>query len=210
MAFRFRYLIVYVLIACAAGFIYQHQDIYVPVNKPLEQMPTRIGDWQMTGQARFDERVLEVLKPTDYLSRTYRDAKGRRLTLYLGYHGGGPDSGPIHSPKHCLPGSGWQEVSSKHSEVLIGDYSLPVNIGLYQNGLHQELFVYWYQVVGEPVGSIYALKFAEIWNSIAHNRKDSAFIRLSLPVEGDWEDDFLVTVDFLRNFFPHLHDYLPH
>ncbi len=210
MISKYRFFIVYLCLIAAAAFVYQHEEVYVPANKPLAEMPTQIGDWRMVGQTRFDERVLAVLKPTDYLSRAYRDEDGQRLSVYLGYHGGGPDSGPIHSPKHCLPGSGWQELSTENRELPVDGGTLPVNIALYQNGLQKEMFVYWYQVKGDPMTSEYALKFAEVWNSMLHNRKDSAFIRLSVPVDGEGDESIKVAADFVTGFYPYLREFLPH
>lgn len=209
MIAAYRIIVVYVLLIGAGLFVYTHGDVYVPASKPFEELPARIGDWQMTGDSRFDERVLAVLKPTDYLSRTYRDNQGERLSLYLGYHGGGPDSGPIHSPKHCLPGSGWQELSTQKMAVNVANGSLPVNLAVYQNGLQKEIFVYWYQVKGEPLTSEYALKAAEVWNSLLHNRRDSAFIRISLPVGENSEEGFRQAADFISAFYPSLQEFLP-
>jgi EpsI family protein len=206
---KYRFIVVYVLLIAASVFVYTHGDVYVPASKPLEQMPAQVGEWRMSGQTRFDERVLEVLKPTDYLSRSYRDSRGERLSLYLGYHGGGPDSGPIHSPKHCLPGSGWQELSTTTTSVPVGGGSIPVNLAVYQSGLQKEIFVYWYQVKGEALTSEYALKAAEVWNSMLHNRRDSAFIRISLPVEDNVEAGFQRGANFIADFYPELREFLP-
>ena len=52
---------------------------------------------------------------------------------------------------------------------------------LYAKGSNQEFFVYWYQVKGEVLTNEYALKIAEIRNAMLHRRKDSAFIRISVP-----------------------------
>lgn len=204
-----RIIIVYLLLIGATFFVHTHGDVYVPASRPLEELPARFGDWRMTGQARFDERVLEVLKPTDYISRSYRDRQGNRLALYLGYHGGGPDSGPIHSPKHCLPGSGWHELSTRTESVTVAGETIPVNLAVYQNGLQKELFVYWYQVKGAPLTSEYVLKAAEVWNSMLHNRRDSAFIRISLPVGDAVEPGFQSAADFIADFYPQLKTFLP-
>jgi len=52
---------------------------------------------------------------------------------------------------------------------------------MYAKGGSQEFFVYWYQVKGEVLTNEYALKIAEIRNAMLHQRKDSAFIRISVP-----------------------------
>jgi EpsI family protein len=144
---------------------------------------------------------LEVLKPTDYLARSYVDEDGNRIGLYLGYHGGGPDSGPIHSPKHCLPGSGWQEVSTVAGALAVAGQNIQLVRAVYQNGYSKELFLYWFQVKGKTLSNEYTLKLAEVTNSIFQNRRDSAFI--------DLDKALAVGEQFIRDFYPHIVAVLP-
>ena len=138
----------------------------------------------MVTQTEFDQDVLAILKPTAYLSRTYVDGNGRRLQLYLGYHDGAA-SGEIHSPKHCLPGSGWQMLDGRKLILPVGGHNLSLVEATYQSGNLKECIFYWYQVRGESLSSEYALKLAEIKDSFLKNRRDAAFIRISVPFEGD-------------------------
>jgi EpsI family protein len=203
------YHILYVLLIAAAVFVYLHEDLSVPVNRPLEEIPRRQGEWRMVGQARFDERVLEVLKPTDYLMRGYEDQDGNQVGLYLGYHGGGPDSGPIHSPKHCLPGSGWQEVSTETGKLVVDGRDIRLVRAVYQNGNRKELFVYWFQVQGRTLANEYALKVAEVANSIFRNRRDAAFIRIAVSFEDNPDRSQALAERFIRDFYPHIAAVLP-
>jgi EpsI family protein len=207
---KHRFFIVYLLLIAAAFFVHRHGNIAVPANRPLAEIPQQKSGWRMIGQTRFDERVLEVLLPTDYLYRTYADDQGHRLTFYLGYHDGGPDSGPIHSPKHCLPGSGWQELSTTAGVLTVGEEKINLAKAVYQNGHSKELFLYWFQVKGKTLSNEYALKLAEVTNSIFHNRKDSAFIRVSIPFEDDLDKAVSLGERFVRDFYPSIETILPH
>ena len=109
-----RYYVVYGLLILTTSFVAWHKDVQVPVARPLEEIPLKLGDWSKISESRFSEAVLAQLRPTDYLYRVYADAANHQVSLYIGYHGGGPDSGPIHSPKHCLPGGGWHRISEKN------------------------------------------------------------------------------------------------
>lgn len=204
-----RFYLVYGLLVLTIFFLGWHKDVYVPVAKPLEEIPQHLGEWTKIGESRFSEAVLKQLRPTDYLYRVYADAKHRQVSLYLGYHGGGPESGPIHSPKHCLPGSGWVSLSEKTKTMIIGGSSVNLVEAVYQNGGQRELFLYWFQVEGASLVSEYGLKLAEIKNSILYNRRDSAFVRISVPYqEGD--DVSLETGEqFVRDFYPHIKTVLP-
>ena len=112
-----RFVTVAILFLAAAAYIYLHSDINVPTNRALTNFPAQLGSWKMSGESFMSDAVLATLKPTDYLSRTYVNNSGDHVTLYVGYHGGGEDVGEIHSPKHCLPGSGWFEVNSDKRQI---------------------------------------------------------------------------------------------
>jgi EpsI family protein len=163
----------------------------------------------MTRQTEFSPKVLAGLRPTDYLYREYVDPEGHSVSLYIGYHDGGPDSGPIHSPKHCLPGSGWHAVAEQTMQLTVAGKSFNVVQSLYAKGGSQEFFVYWYQVKGEVLTSEYALKIAEIRNAMLHRRKDSAFIRISIPDAANIADPAALAGDFITRVFPHIQTVLP-
>lgn len=206
---QYRFYIVYVLIACAAFFISFHEDIYEPVAKPLAEIPQRLAEWSVVDETRFSEAVLKQLRPTDYLYRVYAGENKKVVSLYLGYHGGGPESGPIHSPKHCLPGGGWTMMSEQVKTHNVGGVDLPIVESVYQKDGQRELFLYWFQVKGRVLTNEYRLKFAEITNSIFNNRRDSAFIRISVPYrEGDVTASKAAET-FFKDFYPYIKDVLP-
>lgn len=206
---KMRFFVIYLLLIMAALFVAFHEDVEVPVARPLEEIPLRLDGWTKVGESRFSDAVLKGLRPTDYLYRVYADDARRSVSLYLGYHGGGPESGPIHSPKHCLPGSGWLNISEQSKTLTIGDDEVRLVEAVYQNGGQRELFLYWFQVKGATLTSEYALKLAEITNSILHNRRDSAFVRVSVPYrEGD-AGALEAGERFVRDFYSHIKAVLP-
>ena len=209
MKAQFRYIIVYLLLGLTALFIATHENIEVPVNEPLTNISTNLDEWTMVGQYHFDAQVLEVLKPTDYLYRSYKDQSGHRVTLYLGYHSGGPGSGQIHSPKQCLPGGGWFKHSEVKRTIRLSDTELPFVQAVYQKDDQKELFFYFFQVKGQVLTNEYALKVAEIANSIFHRRRDSAFIRISIPFQGELSEATEVGDRFLASIYPQIASVLP-
>ena len=204
-----RFYFLFILLGLAALYVYTRSEAAVPVNKPLDQFPQKVADWIMTGQARFDERVLAVLLPTDYLSRSYADSQGNRLSLYIGFHDGGPNSGPIHSPKQCLPGSGWNYLNNEVRLVNLDGEEIPYVGAIYQKDSEKQLFLYWFQVRDQILTNEYALKLAMVKNSTLSNRRDSAFIRLSVMVNEDEKQALDVGEQFIRDFFPAIREALP-
>ena len=210
---RMRFYLVYVLLILTALFVGNRRDVLVPLSQPLEDIPVQIGSWVQADQVFFSEAVLDGLRPTDYLYRVYRQKDAQpaaTMSFYLGYHGGGPDSGPIHSPKHCLPGSGWMLESEQNRTVAVGQKQVAVVEAIYRHDDRRELFVYWYQVRGETLTSEYALKFSEVFNSMLYRRRDTAFIRISTQYQdGDLAPHTLVD-QFVRELYPHIDKVLPH
>jgi EpsI family protein len=204
-----RFLIVYVLLTAAALVITFHRDISVPTNRAFSEFPEQVQSWQMSKRNVFSDNVLGVLKATDYLSREYTDAGGKTVSLYIGYHGGGKEGGEIHSPKNCLPGSGWYEVSTHRKVLESPNGKINLVRAVYQKGESRELFFYWFQVRDRSISNEYSLKMAEIVNSVLHRRRDASFIRVSVPVDLDMDQSVARGEQFIRDFEPLFREFLP-
>lgn len=203
------FIAVYLLLVAGGLYIHLHQDLTVPINKPLERFPVSVQQWRMTGESRLSEDVQNELKATDVLLREYANPQGDRVTLYIGYHAGGKGSGEIHSPKHCLPGGGWHEVSSGPTTIETGADRLNLVRAVYQKGDGSELFMYWFQVRGKSVSDEFSLKAAQISNSALHRRRDASFIRISVPFQTDEKKAAAAAQQFVRDFLPTISAFLP-
>ena len=205
----YRFYILFLLLGIAALYVYSRSEVAVPVNQSFALFPQTAEGWKMVGQSRFDERTLEVLKPTDYLSREYSSDDGESVGLYVGYHDGGPKSGPIHSPRQCLPGSGWNRIKDEVRALDIGDRKVSYVSAVYEKDTAKQLFLYWFQVKGDILTDEYALKLMQLKNSVMSNQRDSAFIRLALSVTENEEQSILTGEQFIRSFFPAISHALP-
>ena len=206
---RGRFLVVYVLLVAAGLYLGLHRDSGVPMKKPFDQFPVSVSQWRMTGQSSLSAEVLAVLKASDVLMRQYASAQGELVQLYVGYHDGGQGAGEIHSPKQCLPGNGWFELSSSRTRIAAAGGELNLVRAVYQKGDSKELFLYWYQVRGESISEEYSLKVAEIANSILYRRRDAAFIRVSVPFAGDERQAAALGERFVADFYPTIRSFLP-
>jgi exosortase D (VPLPA-CTERM-specific) len=204
-----KFMSVFLLLAVGALYLNLHQDLQVPMNKPLDQFPTVVSGWRMTQEYPMSADVQKVLLATDTLSRSYMAADGKTVDIYIGYHGGGKESGEIHSPKHCLPGSGWQEVSTKSRLLDVSGTKINLVQAVYQKGGSRELFLYWFQVQAKTISDEYSLKLAEITNSILNRRRDASFIRISLPYGADEPAAAATGERFIADFMPAIHEFLP-
>jgi EpsI family protein len=209
MSSLMRFVIVYALFTAAALVINFHRDSNIPINHSFSDFPKQVQSWRMTNRSEFSAAVLSVLKPTDYLSCQYKDGAGETVDLYIGYHGGGKGGGEIHSPKHCLPGSGWHEVSSRSGGLEVPGDIINLVRAVYQKGDNSEVFLYWYQVRDHSISNEYSLKLAEIMNSVMYRRRDASFIRVSVPVESDVNQAVAKGEQFIRDFEPSFREFLP-
>jgi len=204
-----KFIIIYTLLSAAALFLFTHSDTAMPTNKPFSQFPRQVAGWKMSDQYDFSANVLKVLKATDYISRQYQGSDGVAVNLYVGYHNGEKGGGGIHSPKHCLPGSGWLEISSRKDTLATPNGNLNIVRAVYQKGSSKELFLYWFQMMDKTITDEYALKLSEIKNSILYQRRDETFIRVSVPFEQDEARATAVGEAFIRVFEKVIREFLP-
>jgi EpsI family protein len=204
-----RFLIVVFMLAGAGAYMFLHEDVAVPLNRPLEGFPPSHEGWRMVGQSRLSSGEFEVLKPTDYLSRRYRDENGNAVELFIGYFSGADEAGGIHSPKSCMPGSGWSELSSEPMTLEVGGETLNLVRAVYGLGQTRDLLLYWFQMRKTTMNNEYALKLREIVNSALYRRRDESFIRIAVPVTGSANQAFEHGVRFLADFYPVIDRHLP-
>ena len=106
----------------------------VPLPADIEGFPQQVGTYSMTGSSAFTEEVLQELKVSSYINRDYRNKDGHKLSLYLGYYEEQREGSMIHSPKNCMPGSGWVPIESSVIPIsnTVSNQTYKVNRMLFQ------------------------------------------------------------------------------
>ncbi|KPK31762.1 MAG: hypothetical protein AMK70_11815 [Nitrospira bacterium SG8_35_1] len=180
----------------------------IPLKRPLDSLPMQWKGWAGNDYF-FDEIILDRLGVNEYMMREYRK-ENRKVSMYIGYYGSQKKGSQIHSPKHCLPGSGWLILSEKEGSLTIKDVGEVHYVNaVYQKGEDKEVFYYWYKMKDEYITNEYVLKLYMILNSLRYGRNDAAFIRLSGSF-GENENNSMLTIkSFMQDFLPLLKDYLP-
>jgi len=134
----------------------------------------------------FDKEILDVLAVDDYINRIYETKSEPPVLLYIGYYRSQRTGQAIHSPKNCLPGSGWEPIQSGYTELHSPDGKVvPVNAYLIEKGLDREIVLYWYQSHGRVIASEYWGKFYMVRDALTMNRTDAALVRVVTPVVKD-------------------------
>lgn len=152
--------------------------------KSLQEIPAKLGDWQQKGgEIRFDGQTETVLGTTDYTMREYILPGGRLANFYVGYYASQRTGATYHSPQNCLPGAGW--VMSQPELVRIETASgktFTANKFIIENGIYNEVMIYWYQGRGRAVASEYHDKVYTVLDSVLRRRSDGAMVRVMTSV----------------------------
>jgi EpsI family protein len=204
-----RVAVVLVLLAGAALFMNFHKNLEVPLARPFSEFPVAHNGWRMAAQSNLSDDILNLLRPTEYLSRRYVREDGEYVDMYLSFFDGSPDGGRIHSPKNCLSGGGRTQLSSKRIQMNIDGEVVNLVRAVYGSGESKEVLYYWFAMRGQTISDEYSLKLAEITGSIFHRRRDQSFIRISVQARDDVGVTQKRIEDFLMDFYPVIREYLP-
>jgi EpsI family protein len=205
-------LAVTVLLLAQAAVLYSSvRPEKIPDSPPLSSLPLAFGTWTFAQEGVVDDETKDVLKADDLLFRSYENrSTGRFATLFIAAFRSQRNGKAPHSPKNCLPGAGWTQLSSDDYSIDIGA-ARPIVVNRYvvQHGDDRSLVLYWYQSRDRVVASEYTAKFWVMADAIRLNRTDTALVRVVVPLKGDTDDATHEAVSFVQSFFGPLRQVLP-
>jgi EpsI family protein len=185
----------------------------VPVRSDFGAFPTQLGEWSGKDLPDLSERTKEVLRADNYLLRDYRnDTASTQVNLFIVYYRSQRSGDALHSPKNCLPGGGWEPVSSGAIRIFSPDNPdsgfRANHYVIEKDGVQQDV-LYWYQAHGRRFASEYLGKIYLVWDGITKGRTDGALIRITaVRVPGDTQS-FPAMVKFAQEIAPVLPVFLP-
>jgi EpsI family protein len=201
------------LLMITAGLLFTRGDAdVVPPSDPLAQLPRVIGTWAGR-DLPIDPDTRNVLGNGDFLSRVYlREKPSEAVALFIGYFPQQRIGTTVHSPKHCLPGAGWDFESSQYISLRdvrgkvsrVGEYTIV-------NGDQRQFIIYWYQAHGRSVPNEYMARLALAVDAVRLRRTDGALVRVMTPI--DSVEDIAAarsrTETFAANLMPMLNRFIP-
>jgi EpsI family protein len=202
-----------VLLLQAAAFYGFSRSEKTPAHTPLEQFSIDASKWTLVQDVDIDKETLEILKADDLLSRIYTNrSTGKMATLFVAYFQTQRTGKAPHSPKNCLPGSGWVQNQSGTIDIDVPGEGAPIRVNRYiiSHGDNQSVVLYWYQSHNRVIASEYEAKIFTVLDSIRYNRSDTALVRVVVPVEdGNAQGAVATAVSFVKTAFEPLKEYLP-
>lgn len=200
------------LLSQAALFYGFNRGEMGPSHRPLDQLPTQLGDWKMVQQGVMEKEILDVLRADDYVTRWYAKGPQTVASLFVAFFKSQRAGQSPHSPKNCLPGAGWIWTVSDQVPVTIPETNATIVVNRYivQKGDQKSLSMYWYQSRDRVVASEYKAKIYVVVDALRLNRTDTAIVRVDVPItNGDNEAATQLAADFVRSFFTTLRGFLP-
>lgn len=209
-----RFLVALVLLAGSALFLQARgRGEIIAERPPLSSFPEQLGGW--TGSdVTIEKETLDVLGPGDFLLRVYRnDSHPQPYTdLFIAYFPTQRAGDTIHSPKNCLPGSGWSPLESNRVRLSVAGHTpFLVNRYLIAKGTDRKLVLYWYWAHGRAVASEYWAKIYLVTDSIRMNRSDGSLVRMTTPMFAGESADAAMQrlMPFVEEVVPLLNQYIP-
>jgi EpsI family protein len=208
-----RFLVAAVLILGTAWLLHARETFEViPPHQPLAEFPAQIGSWSGV-DVPIDNETREVLGSGEFLLRHYSGADAEpNIDLFIAYFPSQRTGDTLHSPKNCLPGSGWSELSKDHTTLSLPDGTyFPANKYVIAKGSEHQLVLYWYLSQGQAQASEYSNKVTMVLNSMRKNRSDGSLIRISTPLEPGETDEAALQrlTPFVDAVIPRLNAYIP-
>ncbi len=181
-----------------------------PSGRALSQFPVSLGSWRLLQEGVIDADTQAVLKADDLLNRYY-SGNGAGANLFVAAFRSQRNGKAPHSPKNCLPGSGWTPLESSYASIDVGG-TVPIQVNRYvvAHGDERSLVMYWYQSRDRAIASEYTAKFWVVVDAMRLNRTDTALVRVVVPiVNRDEAAADKSAADFIRSFYGPLRQYLP-
>lgn len=155
----------------------------LPLRTPLEAaVPARVGGLE-GHDGRLDAARTDAAGADDYLLRAYLDGGTGIASLYVGYFATQARGRTIHSPRNCLPGSGWEVLAWRRTPLAAAGGARVNRVLLHRRG-QRAVVLYWYQGRGRIEGSEYRVKWNLLRDAALRRRSDEALVRVVVPVRG--------------------------
>jgi EpsI family protein len=184
----------------------------LPAPPDLSRFPAEFGEWKQFREDPISADIVAELGPDRLLSRTYVHPSAGLMgsLLVLWYQSQRAGKTQPHSPKMCLPGSGWIPEATGEVTLDTPDGAITVNRYLVAKGKERAAVLFWYQRPRRVVAGEWAAKFWLVADSIRDKRTDTSLVRVILwETAGDDDAAMAAATGLVRSLYPLLREHLP-
>ena len=171
----------------------------------FDGFPLAKGDW--VGQPEVvPSFVTDLLKPKAIFSATYTNSQGIQIHLLFDYFVTAGSFGGPHSPRNCLPGSGWVITGQQKRTIAVGSREISAGRLLLRLDRTRQIVDFWYVTNYGETASDYLFKFYSMISSLTLQPRDVAFVRL---ICADDPASQAALEEFEALFVPEINRFLP-
>jgi EpsI family protein len=165
-------------------------------------LPLAIGDWRGADSAALDSETRRLLAADGIVNRVYTRSGDLPVELYVAYYERQRPGVSIHSPLHCLPGTGWEIASMDN--VALGQPGATGRVRrlIVQKDRTRALVLYWYAIHGRMVTSEIASRMHLLGDRARFGRNDAALVRVVVPLGAGEDHATSQGVTFIRDLLP--------
>ena len=171
----------------------------------FDGFPLAKGDW--VGQPEvIPSFVTDLLNPKAIFSATYTNSQGIQIHLLFDYFVTAGSFGGPHSPRNCLPGSGWVITGQQKRTIAVGSRKITAGRLLLRLDRTRQIVDFWYVTNYGETASDYLFKFYSMISSLSLQPRDVAFVRL---ICADDPASQAALEEFEALFVPEINRFLP-
>jgi len=170
----------------------------------LSTFPLKLGNWQ--GKTDIvSQTTIDMLNPDQLFSATYTNPLGHKVQLFFDYFSSSVAIGGVHSPRNCLPGSGWAILNVEDKAIKIGSRLISASRFHLSLGESKQVMDFWYVTRKGETSNDYTFKLYTMLSSLKLQPTDVAFIRFAAL---DNAGSLQALEDFEKTFTPVIYQYL--
>ncbi|HUB82480.1 MAG TPA: EpsI family protein [Bryobacteraceae bacterium] len=148
--------------------------------QPLDTIPKVISGFLGVDAPDLGPGTLATLRCDSYLSRLYRKP-GIDADVFIAYYAQQRSGESMHSPKHCLPGAGWEIWDYANTVVPVGNRRFTVNKYSISHDTTRRVVLYWYQSKTRIIASEYLGKILLARDALFQNSTAGSLVRIIVP-----------------------------
>lgn len=209
---KYMWLSLMLLTEVAAFYAYPKAEIR-PLGQPLAAVPKHWNGWGMVRESELDTDVADLLRADETLHRYYSKPGQTSVGLFIAFYKSQRTGISPHSPKVCLPGSGWVPLENRLLEIPVSGWSSPtieVNRFIVGKGNSRSVVLYWYETPFRVIANEYKAKVFTVLDGLRHHRSDTSIVRVIVGTEAEGLKEAEETaVRFVQDFFPNIREHLP-
>jgi len=196
-----------VLLAGIYSWYLRYVEVFPDESPDFSAIPLQKGEWAGQPVERSPEE-LAILRANEIFSAIYNRPASSAVDLFIAYFTSQKYGSSIHSPRNCLPGSGWTIHNIRKEKVDVDGFGFVINKMIIGRESRRLMVYYWYLTRAGEIDNEFGLKTSLIKNSLAGRPTDGALIRLTAFLPDGFNDNPDM-IAFLKIFAEDIYSALP-